>query len=73
MWAIKDKKTGEFVKALCRDDGVGIPDLHMTKIANDAKVYKSRVDANNVVDRFKTVPGLNSRLEVIKVWGRTPN
>lgn len=73
MWAIRDKKTGEFVKTLHRDDGNGLPDLHMTKIANDAKVYRSRVDANSVIDRFKSVPGLNSRLEVIKVWGRTPN
>lgn len=73
MWAIKDKKTGEFVKDLLRNDGVGIPDLHMTHSANDAKVYKSRIDANNIVDRFTTIPGLKSRLVVIKVWGRTPN
>ena len=67
MWAIKDKKTGEFVKRLCRDDGLGLPDLHMAENANDAKIYKTKMEADNLVNRFKEY-GSQMKLEVIRVW-----
>lgn len=72
MWAIKDKKTGEFVKRLYRDDGLGLPDLLMIKNANDAKIYKTKIEADNLVNRFKEY-GSPLKLEVIRVWGRIPN
>ena len=72
MWAIRDRKTGEYVMKLYRDTGVGLPDLHMTDSAKNAKIYKSRIEANDLVDRFRDY-GSPLRLEVIKVWGRTPN
>ena len=71
MFVIKYKKTGEFIKDLYRNDGLGIPDLHMTEHSNEAKLF-SRSDANDLVDRFKNY-GSQMKFEVCKAWGRRPN
>lgn len=72
MWIIKAKKTCEFLKDLHRDDGLGIPDIHLTTNANEAKVYRTHTEATSVVSRLEDA-GSTLKLAVVRTLGRTPN